>query len=67
MDRVLEPLQERFKLVDSTLQGCDTPLMPRRSLGSRVRSPPYATQLNDPAKDRDATNRAPGLDCRCSP
>jgi hypothetical protein len=59
MDRVLQTLQERFKLVDSLLQGFDTPLMPRKGLASRVRGPPSATQLNDTAKDRDATNRAP--------
>jgi hypothetical protein len=32
MDRVLQPLQERFKLVDSLLQGFDAPLV-RRNMG----------------------------------
>jgi hypothetical protein len=46
MDRVLQPLEERLKLVDSPLQGFDAPLVPCiRCLGSRI--PPAATQLDD--------------------
>ena len=60
MDRVLQPLKERFKAVDSLLQSVHAPLVARSSrLGSRVRGPPAATQLNDTAEDRHATNRAP--------
>jgi len=60
MDRVLQPLMQRFKLVDSLLQGFDAPLVPRsRRLGSRVRGPPTASQLNDAAEDRHATHRPP--------
>ncbi len=60
MDRVLQPLEERLKLLDSPLQRCDAPLVPRiRRLGSRVRSPPAATQLNDPGEDRNSTHRPP--------
>jgi hypothetical protein len=60
MDRVLQPLQERFKLVDSLLQGFDAPLVRRNmGLGTQIRCPPSSTQLSDTPKDRDATNRAP--------
>ena len=60
MDRVLQPFQERFKPVGSLLQSVDAPLVSRSSrLGSRVRGPSSATQLNDTAEDRHATNRAP--------
>ena len=34
MDRVLQPLQERFELVDSLLKGFDTPLVPRTAWGA---------------------------------
>ena len=33
MDRVLQPLEERFKLVDSLLQGFDAPLVPAQAPG----------------------------------
>jgi hypothetical protein len=60
MDRVLQPLQERLKLVDSLLQGFDAPLVRRNmGLGTQIRCPPSSTQLNDTPKDRDATNWAP--------
>jgi hypothetical protein len=59
MDRVLQPLQQRFKLVDSLLKGFDTPLVSRRGLGSRIRGPPAATQLNHTAENRHATHRPP--------
>ena len=68
MDRVLQPLQERFKLVDSLLQGFDAPLVPRiRRLGSRVRGPPSATQLNDTGQGSRRDEPGPRLDCRYSP
>ena len=60
MDRVLQPLEERLKLVDSSLQGLDAPLVPRiRRPGSRVRSPPAATQLNNASEDRQTPHRPP--------
>ena len=58
MDRVLQPLQQRFKLVDSLLKGFDTPLV-SRSLKTRIRGPPAAPQLNHTAEDRHATHRPP--------
>ena len=68
MDRVLQPLEERFKLVGSPLQGLDAPLVPRiRRLGSRVRGPPAATQLNNASEDRQTRAPAAHLDCRNSP
>ena len=67
MTRVLQPLEERLKLVDPPLQGFDAPLVPRiRRLRSRVRGPPAATQLNDTGEDRNSTHR-PRVDCRNSP
>src|SRR5688572_9927977 len=60
MDRILQSLKERFKLVDSLLQSLDAPLVsPIRGLGSRLWGPPSAAQLNDAAENRRAANRAP--------
>jgi hypothetical protein len=56
MDRVLQPLQERFKLVDSLLQGFDTPLVPRKGLRNRVRGPPSATQFGNPFANTGGSN-----------
>src|SRR5215218_3235484 len=58
VDRVLEPLEERFQLVDPLLQDFDTPLLPRR-LGRRVGGPPGATHLNHAAENRRPAHRAP--------
>jgi len=56
MDRILRRLKERCKLVDSLLQSLDAPLVAHiRGLGSRIRGPPSAAQLNDTA--RIATRR----------
>jgi hypothetical protein len=60
MDGVLESLEQRFKLVDPLLQDFNALLMSlsRRS-GGHVRGPTAASQLNDTAENRHATQRPP--------
>jgi hypothetical protein len=60
VDRVLEPFEERFKVVDPLLQGLDTPLMILSGFrGGSLERPPSATQLNDTVEKPCSARRGP--------
>jgi hypothetical protein len=60
MDRVLQTLEQRLKLVNSPLQGFDAPLLRCVGrLGSRVRGPPTASQLNNAFEPPQRPRRPP--------